>query len=335
MTRGVSRLVLVGCGLALACSAEEQPETGRTFGRPDPPPLTASDENEPPRVDDVTLEPRRPLPGRPIRALVEASDPDGDPLRTRFVWILNGRALEASGERVDLRNAVKGDRLEVEVVVSDGQVDSEPYRLATELANQPPRLYAVGIESPDQAEPGLDLVASPRAEDADGDALEFRYTWRVNGESVDEPGPSLSTSALRRGDRVSVAVIADDGDDESELRESPPVTIGNAPPEIESAVAWKEEAGVFRYQVEARDPDGDRNLRYRLTKAPEGMKIDPLLGAIAWKPDPEKAAGRHPVEVEVDDLQGGRGVQRFEMAIRLEEEAAELPEQPPAAPADD
>jgi len=329
--------------LALGCGADEPaPRAGH------PPADGATTrgggqhaQNAPPLVERVTLEPDRPHAGQPVRAVVSASDRDGDTIRFRYVWRINGQPLTADGERIDLRETVKGDEVEVEVIPNDGRSEGTPYSATTRVANRPPRILGLALESPSDAEPGRDLVASPRSDDPDGDELEFRYAWLLNGEALDASGASLSTRGLRRGDRVEVVAVASDGEDESEPHTSPQVAIGNSPPEIVSEAGWEEVDGVFHHRVEARDPDGDRTLRYRLLKAPGAMKIDPLLGEITWKPGREDA-GTHPVEVEVDDLRGGRSVQTFELTIHVEEpEAADGAAKPapggadlPAAPGD-
>jgi len=326
--------VALAGGLALACGRDEP-----TVAAGDAPagaitPLGGQPhaQNAPPRVERVALEPDRPYPGQPVQALVSASDPDGDSVRFRYVWRINGVQLPDGGDRIDLRDALKGDEIEVEVIPSDGRSEGAAYAAATRVANRPPRILGLALESPPDAEPGRDLVASPRADDPDGDELEFRYEWRVNGETLDDAtGPALPTGGLRRGDRVEAVAVASDGEDESEPHASPPVTLGNSPPQIVSEADWKEVGGVFHYRVEARDPDGDRSLRYRLLKAPPAMQIDPLLGEIRWKPG-RADAGTHPVEVEVDDLRGGRSVQTFELTIRVEEPAPAEPGGTPARP---
>jgi hypothetical protein len=100
--------------------------------------------------------------------------------------------------------------------------------------------------------------------------------------------------------------------------ESAVVRVANAAPEIVSRpeMAWVN--GTFRYQVEARDPDGDRSLRFRLLEAPTGMRLDPVLGELSWKPTPEQA-GSHVVDLAVEDPQGASVAQRFELTVRASE----------------
>ena len=72
-----------------------------------------------------------------------------------------------------------------------------------ELGNQPPRIAGLQI-LPGLELRGQDVRARAQAEDPDGDEIEIRYTWRVNGEQVEADGPVFSTLSLERGDTVQV-----------------------------------------------------------------------------------------------------------------------------------
>ncbi|MCX5738665.1 MAG: Ig domain-containing protein, partial [Proteobacteria bacterium] len=125
------------------------------------------------------------------------------------------------------------------------------------------------------------------------------------------------------------------GDDESTPVESGYLELGNSAPSIVSQPTPGMGAdGVYHYAVEASDPDGDRNLRYRLGKAPQGATVDPLLGEITWKPSLAQA-GIHPIEVVVSDGRGGETKQTFEVTVRevVEKTDASATPPPPAAPA--
>jgi hypothetical protein len=109
--------------------------------------------------------------------------------------------------------------------------------------------------------------------------------------------------------------------------------VDNSPPEIVSTPGNSGTGAAYLYRVEARDPDGDRRLRFRLEEAPEGMVIDPITGSLSWTP-PADAVGRHPVEVVVDDLQGGTDSQRFTVDITEEAASGETDAASAAAEAD-
>lgn len=311
--------------LALGCGGGE-PEGAAGGGGflPEPEPTQAPKAtNAPPVVEWVRVEPSRPLPNSRVRAFARADDPEGDPVRLEYRWELDGRKVGA-GDSMVLRDVERGDAVELVVVATDGRSRSMPKRARARVANQPPLLSGVVLEAPDGLTAGDKLVASPQAVDADGDELRFEYTWRVNGEPVPVEGPVLETEGLQRGDVIEVAVVARDGYDESQHRRSDPVTLGNTPPRIVSQPAWQREGDTFRYAIEARDPDGDRTLRYRVLEGPPGMEIDAIEGVLTWSPEPRQE-GRHPVEIQVDDLHGGRTAQRFEVVMELDGTASQAP----------
>jgi hypothetical protein len=294
-----------------------------------PPSVEVRDENAAPVVERLSLNPRSPLPGTAVEANVEIRDPDGDPYRVSFDWKVNGE-LVASGPRPRfmLEEVRKGDRIAVTVVATDGRLESEPVSRQTRIGNRPPLLQGVLLDPQGVVRSGDDLLASPQATDADDDALSFQYSWLVNGRETDQNGREFPTRGLKRGDKVRVRVVATDGSEASRMAESAEITMGNSPPLIREIPDVQTDEGLFRYSFEAEDPDGDRNLRFRLGKAPEGMRIDPILGVATWRPK-ESQAGVHPVEVIVQDSHGDGSALRFEVTVTAT--LGDSADQPPAA----
>jgi hypothetical protein len=177
-------------------------------------------------------------------------------------------------------------------------------------------------------------VATPVARDPDGDALEFRFRWTVNDETLEgQEEASLPTEGLESGDQIRVEVVASDGEGESDAAWSGVLLVGNAAPEIVSRPSAVGPGEAFRYRVDARDPEGDRSLRYQLRKGPEGMTINPILGEVHWQPRADQA-GAHPVEIAVEDSRGARSVQAFELTVGSPPAAPTPAAAPPAAPAE-
>jgi hypothetical protein len=315
--------------LAVACGGTE--EAPRPSGPPmaAPPPVEKEEQNSAPVVESVALNPRSPLPETPIEANAVVRDPDGDSYRLTFEWKVNGE-LVASGPhpRFTPRNVRKDDRIEVTVVATDGLLESRPRSQRTRIGNRPPLLQGLLLEPEGTVRPGDELLASPQATDPDDDALRFQYTWLVNGSEADATGRSFSTRGLDRGDTVQVRAVVSDGSDSSQPAVSRQVTVGNSPPLIEKIPTLQSESGSFRYTFEATDPDGDRNLRFRLREAPEGMRIDPILGVVTWHPKPSQA-GVHQVDVIVEDSHGDGSALRFEVTVTAS--PGEEAEQPPAS----
>ncbi len=322
-------LALVGFTASLGCGTGDEP------ARVDPAPSAAGGTpgaeagataaNRPPVIQRVRLSPSVPRPGEPLVAIVSVMDPDDDPIEIGYRWRLDGQGAGTGGKTLRVPDTAKGALIDLEVVVSDGRSQVRTANLSARIGNRPPEVTSVLIEPAEGITATDDIAASPRASDLDGDPLEFEYTWLVNGNVVAETGPVLSHSRFRRGDKIELEVVASDGTDESEPLRTPPLEVVNTPPRITSVPEGLDEAGVFHYAVAVEDPDGDRK-RFKLLKGPAGMSIGFLNGELSWDPD-ETQAGKHEVEIEVDDLAGGKTTQAFHLEVEFEAPS------PPAAPA--
>nr|WP_228057013.1 putative Ig domain-containing protein [Tychonema sp. LEGE 07203] len=67
---------------------------------------------------------------------------------------------------------------------------------------------------------------------------------------------------------------------------------------------------IYRYQLAAVDPDGDR-LKYRLVDGPLGALINGDSGELLWFPENIAAGSKADFTVEVADPRGGKGLQKF------------------------
>ncbi len=315
----MTRRALVGwigvtsLGLGVACGSDEVPapdaETSAASAS------TASEVNRAPEIERVRFEPAEPLPGDRVRAIATVRDPDGDRVTQEFRWEVAGLELAASDAEIELREAAKGDSLEVWVTASDGSAESEIVHASTAVANRRPVLENVALQPVGSVLPGQPALATPIARDPDGDAIEFRFRWTVNEAVVEgQEAASLETAGLTPGDEIRVQVVGSDGESESDAAWSGVLLVGNAAPEIVSSPAAVARGEPFRYAIEARDPEGDRNLRYQLRKGPAGMSINPILGEVHWQPRSDQG-GVHSVEIAVEDSRGGRAVQIFDLTV--------------------
>ncbi len=318
---GWPALLLMG---AIACGDDAPEPTGAAMSM-DPPDEEEIQANRAPIIQSVRIDPEEPAAGERVRALVNVRDPDGDSVEMGYVWTLGGRRLASSGPEAQLGEIAKGVRLEVVVTASDGRAESEPFTAHRTIRNRRPAVTRLTLKPGAEVQPGQPVLVSAEGRDPDGDAFEFEYRWTVNGRGVEESGPTFDTGGLERGDQIQVRVVASDGTNESDPIDSGVVRVANAYPEILSDPTGNWKDGWFRYQIKARDPDGDRTLRYSLRQGPEGMTLNPVLGEVAWQPTPDQT-GKHPVEVVVQDAEGAESGQYFELTVR----ATELP--PPAAP---
>lgn len=188
--------------------------------------------------------------------------------------------------------------------------------------NQPPRIRAMQVDPAPRIPAGTDVVVVVDAVDPEGDALELDYAWFVNDDEVDHEGSVFPTRALGRGDTVRVEVIASDGRADSVPMSSPLLTVANGLPRIVSGPEAPGPDGLFRYQLEVEDAEGEGPLRFSLAKSPPGMTVNPVRGLVEWRPR-RGQTGSYPVEIVVEDSAGGVARQSFELTI----------DGPPAAPA--
>jgi hypothetical protein len=324
---GAAALILAA--ISIACGSEDpldrasgQPLLAETADR------DASD-NVAPQIDFVRFDPVEPRAGDTLRAIVEASDANGDPVSLEYEWTVAGTPIASRGAAVPLSHVRKGDAIRVTVTASDGHAHSEPHAAWTEVGNRPPQMSALRLVPASGATAGGEVKVVPTATDLDGDELSYHYTWWVNGSTQGTSGPVLSTELLRRGDTVRARVVASDGEDESNTVDSDTLTLVNAAPVFVSQPVGADEQGLFRYPLRAEDADGDRTLRFSLVTGPRGMVLVPGRNVLEWTPAADQS-GQHVIEVAVDDLQGGQTHQRFEIVVDIP--AAK--EAPPAAPAD-
>ena len=304
--------------LACACSSEESSSEPSA-----PPPAERSllttpstpTPNQAPEIRSLYLEPSRPLPGDRVSATVEASDPEGDDFELGFTWRVGDRPVPGGEPQLVVpETAGKRARVEVTVIASDGRATSEPARSVVYVRNRPPEWQTLYVQPPEEALPGMPVALVAEATDPDGDPVEVRYSWFVNGKEVAEQGSSLATDDLRRGDRIQVRAEASDGEQAGATFTSNVVRVANSPPRIVSAPASVTGNATFRYRVEVEDPDGDRNFRFRLAEGPPGMQIDEVLGEVTWETD-GSLVGRYEVEVVASDPYEGIGRQRFELVV--------------------
>jgi hypothetical protein len=316
--------VLAGCG----SGEPPQPET-TPIGEVTPAKGAGSSPlsgKNPPVIRRIDLRPSRPTPGNIITANVDVFDPDGDEVTLSYSWSVNGSREGDDQATLLLGDAPKGSPVQVTVIARDGDSKSPAETATARVANRPPEMLGVVLDPLGEVRASRDIAADPRAQDPDGDPLEFRYRWRVDGDEADADGPVLSADHYRRGDEIELTVVAHDGEESSEPLTSAPFMVVNSPPRVASTPGAFDEDGTFRYAIRADDPDGDRSFRYELVTGPDGMRLDVVSGELTWTPTPDQA-GSHPVTIEVGDRKGGFTNQSFDIRVEFEEVTA------PAAPA--
>jgi hypothetical protein len=275
---------------------------------------SASKSNRAPRIAGVSFEPDVPALGETLKAVVDASDEDADLYWLSYSWKIAGEPVATNENQIGLQDVRRGDIISLEVRVTDGKQAGDPFLVELSVGNAPPRITGVGILPGGEISRGMPITLRPESSDVDGDPIEHRYEWIVDGRPHPALGPELKTDRIRRGSVVVGRVFASDGDIEGEPFLTPEITIANAPPTILSTPGGSSDEGVFEYRVEVSDADGDRNIRFSLEEAPKGMEIDALEGVVSWHPGNDQDGIHQPIVV-ADDSNGGQTRQEIEVRV--------------------
>jgi len=249
------------------------------------------------------------MPGQPTAADCLGAMTMGTAGQSQYHWYVNDQPVSGqNGSRLCGEFYKRGDR----VVVAIGK-GASTVKAAVTIANSPPRITGISA-TPDQVFADSNIKVVPVAEDKDGDPVEFRYQWLINGEA----NPFLTENMLagdhfNKGDVLQVKITPFDGIDEGPVYESFTMTIPNAPPLIDSQPPQQFEALEYSYQVKAGDADGDK-LVYTLAKAPQGMTIDPGTGLINWPLSGVRPAA-YPLKIVVSDPDGAEAFQEFTLTL--------------------
>lgn len=269
--------------------------------------LQAKGGNNPPKVFEVTVSPRTITSQTPITLTVRARDPEGSAVNLRYIWLVNGEEIDATGDKLENASFKKGDTITAIITPDDGELQGEPYRIDIPVSNSPPEVKDIEI-TPRTPVYGEDLSVKADVFDADGDDVHLSYAWSVNNTLIeDAKGNTLSAKYFKKGDSVTVEVIPSDDESTGVSMISNPITIANSPPRILSTPPSVLNGNRYTYQVIANDPDGDE-ISFYLENAPEGMSIDEKSGLINWQITPD-TKGSYTYTIIVQDADGARSTQ--------------------------
>jgi RHS repeat-associated protein len=209
-----------------------------------------------------------------------------------------------------------------QLIVNDGELDSEPDLVAIDTQNSEP----VANAGPDQVNKTVGIpveLDGSLSSDADGDAL--TYIWSLLHQPVG------SSAVVQQADQAKATftpdkigdyigqLIVNDGQAASDpatalvtVSVMPPV---NNPPRITSSPVLAVTVGsLYSYDVDAVDPDND-TLSYSLSAYPSGMTINPQSGLITWAPTANQT-GSQSVNVTVADGKGGSDSQSYTVTVK-------------------
>lgn len=251
----------------------------------------------------ISIQPERPDAGSCLRAQVQ-----GQPGRPVFQWFVNGEQVpEQTGGRLCGDFFRRGDQVTVQIGTSDAGAST-----SVTIENALPRVVEVNATA-EQAFNHGDITVTAVGGDIDGDPVEFRYQWLINGE----PDPfqteaTLPAAGYAKGDTIQFRITPYDGFDEGTPYQSKVLEIGNAAPVITSTPPAHFESAEYTYQVEAKDPDGAK-LSFRLNDPPAGMNIS-ADGLVTW-PLTYVAPGKYKISIVVADPDGDTTTQEYTLTL--------------------
>ena len=252
----------------------------------------------------VVLLPAHPTATDRLRALVQ----NGSASST-FTWEVNGEPVDGqNGDVLPVGIVRKGDR--VTARVSSGQ---ESVTAEATIADSPPKVEALAFQDA-HVQRGQDIVLQPRATDPDGDDVSFHYRWELNGEDLLNDSPRLAGDRFSKGDRISIQVTPEDGEEKGPVFQSVPFTVPDGPPRFVTTPPNQFKSWEYSYAAQAKDPDGD-GLTYALDTAPQGMTIDAHSGRVQWR-IPADASGKHRIAITASDPDGMKAVQKFDLTLK-------------------
>jgi hypothetical protein len=165
---------------------------------------------------------------------------------------------------------------------------------------------------------GMDVMVNVMVEDREGDAFTFSWDLDADGTYGEMAGVTDITipGATTDGDgTVTVSVEASDG---TETRTADfLVNITNVPPTITST---PDDTTAFinaewSYQLSWDDPAGMLDFpAFSFNESPPGMMVS-LGGRISFTPSPTDRDMTFPVEVQIDDGDGGTDTQMFDLLV--------------------
>jgi hypothetical protein len=173
-------------------------------------------------------------------------------------WYINGnREVSSEVHRFISRELEKGDIVQA-VIVND---DKEFHSNEIIIKNTPPVIQKARL-SPEIPRISSIIKVDVKAEDIDGDQIDFKYTWTRNGTFVSEE--SILDTELKRGDTITVEVTPFDDEDRGNKIVLNSMIFNSLPVVSESKPVF--DGKIYQHGVIADDPDGDL-LTYKLEQA--------------------------------------------------------------------
>ena len=189
--------------------------------------------NNPPGPATIALSPADPLTTDDLDVVFLSESTDGnrkDTVSYNAFWFVDGVSRsDLSGMTVGAEETAKGEIWKIIITPTDGELDGPPVASEGVVGNSLPEVEV----SVDKAVPlsNEDVTETATGTDVNRDALEFVYTWTVEGDTERAgEGATLSAFETVKGEVGTVAAVAKDESDPA----TQGVSIENVAPVVES-----------------------------------------------------------------------------------------------------
>ncbi len=136
--------------------------------------------NSPPIISHVKILPEVYKPGDTLSIEVSGSDIDDDAVIIAYQWTLNGKP---AGTTPQLESAInRGDKVDITLTPSDGEIQGKPVILHREINNLPPTI----TESMKYEFNGSTFTQQVSATDPDGDVLVYSLKSAPPGMTINK-----------------------------------------------------------------------------------------------------------------------------------------------------
>ncbi|HEY4715845.1 MAG TPA: putative Ig domain-containing protein [bacterium] len=264
-------------------------------------------ENHYPSIKSTEFSPTEPNARSNLMIRAQTEDSDGDVVKLSYRWLVNNGGLPNTGDSLPPGEFKKGDTVTVVVTPNDGKIDGEAVSVSVQIGNIAPEVRSVKFQ-PAVPTARDNIQAIAEAVDPDGDSVELKYAWTVDGRVLEgENANTLPGRYFKKGVEVVVEVIPSDDESTGVSLLSMALEIANTPPQITSSPPASLQAGMYVYQVKATDQDGDE-VAFSVENAPSGMSIDPKSGLLRWQINPDQN-GEFNFQVIATDSDGAKAIQ--------------------------
>ncbi len=245
--------------------------------------------NTAPEAPKAVILPAEPRRTHLLQGALSApsSDADQDRLSYRFTFSKDGKKVASSADGREVAGIKKGEVYDLEVVANDGEADSAPAKVRATVKNSRPTAPVIAFETlPLRRIEPVKVRIATASTDADGDKVSYSYQWSRDGQVQKQlSGPELPAGTAKKGERWSVAVTPNDGEENGPTASLEAVVADSAPtaPEVALSPAEPKTGDSLKAVIrkEAVDPDGDK-LKYRYRFLVDGLvySLDPALDTL-------------------------------------------------------